>query len=49
MQDFLYEDLTFKINGLLFDTFKLIGYGQSEKTYGNAFEELLKKNTICRK
>ncbi len=32
-KDFLYPDLTYKINGVLFDVFKELGGGHLEKYY----------------
>lgn len=46
MADLLYKELSYKINGLLFKVDNLIGYGQVEKTYCNALEELLKTDLI---
>ncbi len=49
MTDLIYQDLSYKINGLLFKADNLVGHGQAEKTYCNAIEELLKENGIAYK
>lgn len=46
MDDFIYRELSYQINGLLFKVDNLIGYGQTEKTYCNAIEELFKESNI---
>jgi GxxExxY protein len=46
MADLIYKDLSYKINGIAFEIDNLIGFGQSEKTYVNAFEKLLSKNNV---
>ena len=39
----LYEDLTYKIRGLLFNVYNKLGPSYKENVYGNAIEEELKK------
>ena len=46
MTELLYKDLSYKVTGLIFEIDNLIGYGQNEQTYGDAFEELLKTNRL---
>ena len=46
MTELLYKDLSYKITGLIFNIDNIIGYGQSEKTYGDAFQNLLEKEKI---
>jgi len=45
-QDLLYPDLSYTINGVLFDVFKEIGYGFQEKYYQKATGIALKKKEI---
>jgi GxxExxY protein len=45
-KDFVYEELSYKVVGVLFDTFKLIGGDYQEKHYQRAIAELLKKRNI---
>lgn len=42
MNEFFYEKLSYKINGLLYDVYNALGYGYKEKTYQEAFEVALK-------
>ncbi|HOX41616.1 MAG TPA: GxxExxY protein [bacterium] len=49
MTELLYKDLSFKLTGLVFEINNEIGYGQSEKTYCDAFEKLLRKENISYK
>ena len=42
----LYEDLTYKIRGLLFGVYNKLGPSYKENVYGNALEEELKKNHV---
>lgn len=42
----LYEELSFKIHGLLFEVDNTIGSGQKEEVYSKGFEELLKREGI---
>lgn len=44
--ELIFSDLSYKITGLIFEIDNKIGYGQTEKVYGDAFEELLKVNNI---
>lgn len=46
MVDLIYKDLSYKITGLIFEIDNIVGYGHSEKTYGDAFEKLLKRDSI---
>lgn len=46
MEEFPLKDLTYKINGLIFEIYKEIGFGYQEKYYQRAFEVILKKNKI---
>ncbi|PIS07789.1 GxxExxY protein [Candidatus Berkelbacteria bacterium CG10_big_fil_rev_8_21_14_0_10_43_13] len=46
MTELLYKDLSYKITGLAYNIDNTIGYGQTEQTYGDALEELLKENGI---
>lgn len=42
----IYKDLSYKICGLAFKIDNAIGYGHPEKTYGDAFEEMLTKESL---
>ena len=42
----LYEDLTYKIRGIVFDVYNNLGFVHKESIYQNALEEGLKKNNI---
>jgi len=46
MTDLLYKDLSYKLGGLIFEVDNVIGYGQSEKLYADAFEKLLIREGI---
>ncbi|OPZ23626.1 MAG: hypothetical protein BWZ03_00437 [bacterium ADurb.BinA186] len=46
MTELLYKELSYRLGGLIFQVDNLIGYGQTEKIYGDALEELLKKEKI---
>lgn len=46
MTELLYKDLSYKLTGLIYEIDNTIGYGQSEKTYGDSFEKLLKREKI---
>lgn len=46
MTEILYKELSYKLTGLMFEIDNIIGYGHSEKTYGDALEELLKREKI---
>jgi GxxExxY protein len=42
----IYEDLTYKINGILFKVFNELGPGLKEKHYQNALFEAFKENSL---
>jgi len=42
----LYRDLSYRINGLLFDVHNALGRYCREKQYGDAIEHLLKENNL---
>ncbi|MEI8143464.1 MAG: GxxExxY protein [Candidatus Berkelbacteria bacterium] len=44
--NFVYTDLTYKINGFCYEIFNQIGQGQTEKVYSKALAELLTANNI---
>jgi GxxExxY protein len=46
MEEFLYKELTYKINGLIFEMYRELGFGYQEKYYQRAFEKILKINKI---
>lgn len=46
MAELIYKELSYQLTGFAFEIDNLIGYGQDEKTYGDAFEVLLKMNEI---
>lgn len=46
MTELIYKDLSYKLTGLAFEVSNKIGYGQNEKVYDDAFEELLKRDKI---
>lgn len=46
MAELIYKDLSYIINGLAYKIDNQIGYGQEEKIYADAFEELLKKEKL---
>jgi GxxExxY protein len=46
MEDLLYKDLSYKINGLLFKVHNELGRYKNEKQYGDKFELLLNENNI---
>ncbi|MFA7253602.1 MAG: GxxExxY protein [Patescibacteria group bacterium] len=46
MAALIYEDLSFQIIGISYQIDDDLGFGFDEKTYGNAFELLLKKKKI---
>lgn len=46
MTQLLYEDLSYRIHGLLFEVDNCIGFGQREKVYADALAELLKRDGI---
>ncbi len=43
---FLYEDLTYKLRGALFNVYNNLGSGHKESVYSNSLEEELKKQNI---
>lgn len=47
MTEILYKELSYKLNGYAYEIDNEIGYGQSEKTYADAFEELLIKDNFA--
>ena len=47
MKELLYKDLSYKITGLAFKIDNQIGYGQPEKIYAAALEQLLIKEGIA--
>jgi GxxExxY protein len=46
MADLIYKDLSYKLAGLAFEIYSTLGGELKEKVYGNAFEELLKRENI---
>lgn len=46
MAELIYKELSYQLTGFAFEIDNLVGYGQDEKTYSDAFEVLLKKNKI---
>lgn len=46
MGKLIHKELSYMLNGILFEVDNLVGYGQQEKTYCNAIEELLKNKNI---
>lgn len=46
MDDLIYKDLSYKLVGLTYEIFNKIGSELKEKIYGNAFEELLKREKL---
>jgi GxxExxY protein len=44
--ELIYGDLSYKINGLLYQIDNQIGFGHVEKIYADAFEQLLKDANI---
>jgi GxxExxY protein len=46
MDKIIHKDLSYKINGLLFETHRKLGYFRNEKQYCDYFEELLKNSGI---
>ncbi len=47
MSELIYKELSYVINGLAYKIDNQIGYGQEEKIYADAFEELLKRENIA--
>lgn len=46
MADLVYKDLSYKLVGLAFEVNCALGSGLKEKTYADAYEELLKEEKI---
>lgn len=46
MTELLYKELSYKLTGLMFEINNQIGYGQSEKLYGDCLEKLLEREKI---
>ena len=46
MTKILYKELSYKINGLLFETHKALGRFRNEKQCADYFERLLKRENI---
>lgn len=46
MEKIVYKELSYKINGLLFETHRELGVYRTEKQYSDYFEGLLNKNEI---
>jgi len=46
MTELLYKELSFKLTGLIYEIDNSIGCGHSEKIYGDALEQLLKREDI---
>jgi len=46
MSDLLYKELSYKIIGFAFKIYNTLGSGLKEKFYSDAFEELLKQESI---
>lgn len=46
MSEIYFKELSFKIVGILYDTYNELGYGYQEKYYQRAVEELLIENKI---
>jgi len=46
MTDLLYKELSYKLSGLVFEVDNIIGYGQTERVYGDALEELFKREKL---
>lgn len=44
--NFIYEELTYKIIGLAYKVNRIVGFGQTEKVYSLALEELFKRDHI---
>jgi len=42
----IYEKESYRLRGMWFDIYNAIGPGHKESVYGNAFEQLLKKNFV---
>jgi len=46
MTELIFKELSYKITGLIFEIYNLIGSGQSEKLYGDALAEILNREKI---
>jgi len=46
MDKVIYKKLSYKLNGLLFETHKILGRYRNEKQYSDFFEQLLKREKI---
>jgi len=46
MGDLLFKELSYKIIGLAYEAYNIFGSGHREKNYGDALEELLKRESI---
>lgn len=46
LRDLIYREICYKLFGLAFEIYKIIGGEQKEKVYSNAFAELLKRDGI---
>ncbi len=49
MTDLIFKELSYKISGLIFEVDNTIGYGHSEKIYGDALAEILEREEITYK
>ena len=46
MTELLYKELSYKLTGLIYEIDNTIGYGHSEKTYGDALQQLLERDKV---
>ena len=46
MTELLYKELSYKLTGLIFEVNNQIGFGQSEKTYGDSLSILLTRDKL---
>jgi GxxExxY protein len=46
MGKILYKELSYKLNGLFYETHKVLGKYRNEKQYADYFEELLKREKL---
>lgn len=46
MTELFYKDMSYKLTGIAFEIYKKLGGELREKTYSNAFEEILKREHI---
>jgi GxxExxY protein len=49
MDKYPHKELTYKINGLIFEVYRELGFGYQEKYYQRAFELILKENKLSYK